>query len=165
MGVIDMTGERFGRLRVIGRSPENNAQRRALWECVCDCGNTTVLPRKDLTTGNTRSCGCFARDWTVEKHTVHGRSRTPEYHAWKNMRQRCLNPNHPNYHHYGGRGVTICDQWLDSFAAFLADVGERPAPGLSLDRIDNDGNYEPGNVRWATQSQQIRNQRPRRGRA
>ena len=91
---------------------------------------------------------------------THGMRNTPIYNVWRNMRQRCLNPNHPRYADYGGRGITVCDRWHDSFETFHADVGDMPA-GMTLDRIDNDGNYESSNVRWATRADQNRNQRPR----
>jgi hypothetical protein len=102
------------------------------------------------------------KESVAKRNRIHGGRYRPEYAVWQAMKDRCLNPNHAAYHNYGGRGIKICPEWQHSFAAFLRDVGPRPSPDLSIDRIDNDGNYEPGNVRWATRSEQTRNQRPRK---
>ncbi|UOR02035.1 hypothetical protein MUN77_01505 [Leucobacter allii] len=159
--VKDMTGERFGRLHVlkwVGTAPN----RQAIWLCKCDCGNETSVKGSQLRQGKTSSCGCVKRE--VWKNSItHGQGGptriTSLYRTWKGMKSRCTNPNRPDYSRYGGRGIEVCDRWLHSFEAFASDVGEKPGPGYSIDRIDNDGNYEPGNVRWATASEQRRNQR------
>jgi hypothetical protein len=125
--------------------------------CRCVCGQVRDVLQDNLIYGRSRSCGCFNRDG---KHRItHGKSNSPEYMAWRSCRERCNNPNIPGYRNYGGRGITICDRWLNSFENFYADMGPRPSPKHSLDRIDNDGNYEPGNCRWATTKQQSRNRR------
>lgn len=159
MALIDLTGMTFGRLTAVSRVGSSTSG-YALWECVCECGTVKVVASAQLRSGRTRSCGCLVRDAVSEARTVHGMSHSVEYQAWSAMRSRCLNPNHSNYPDYGGRGITVCDRWRDSFVAFYEDVGRRP-PGHSLDRIDNDGNYEPGNVRWATAQEQAMNRRPR----
>jgi hypothetical protein len=129
--------------------------------CKCDCGNETTLPFNRIRSGNTKSCGCFKSTNTYRYR--HGGKGTVEYHAWNCMRQRCLDPNHRDYKIYGARGITICDRWLAGedgqhpFTCFLADMGPRPSEEHSLGRRENDGNYEPGNCRWETPTQQIRN--------
>lgn len=152
----DLTGQRFGRLvvlRLAARSPE------ARWECLCDCGQRTVTRGTTLRNGETRSCGCASVEAlaTHRANPTHGMSRGPTWRSWSNMRGRVFNLNHHAYDRYGGRGITICPEWA-SFAQFYADMGPRPA-GMTLDRIDPDGNYEPGNCRWADWSTQRRNQR------
>jgi hypothetical protein len=159
-------GQRFGRLVVLHHA-DKDRKGNWRWECVCDCGNRTQPPTYSLVRGETRSCGCLQletrrqnkREGSAPKHghTV-GRS-TAEYRAWNALKTRCTNTNIPGYKYWGGRGITLCERWRDSFEAFLADMGPRPSPKHSLDRIDNDGNYEPGNCRWATASEQNRNQR------
>lgn len=151
----DLTGQRFGRLRVVAFSHHAGTQRKPFWRCVCDCGAETTVNGQPLRNGLIRSCGCLKRDLSVQRATKHGGHGTRTYRSWKAMRERCHNPSGTHYHHYGGRGITVCEQWKD-FSAFLADMGECPA-GLTIDRIDGNGNYEPGNCRWATATQQSRN--------
>lgn len=131
-----------------------------MWVCQCDCGNIAFAQTSDLRAGRHRSCGCLRVD-VMTRHggTNHGGGRTPEYRSWMSMKARCLDSDHDSYKWYGGRGITICDRWLASFEAFLADMGARPSLKHSIDRINNDGNYEPGNCRWATANEQAQNQR------
>ena len=159
---LDLTGHTYGRLLVLSRHPERTKAGKIQWICRCACGTVTVVRRNNLRSGNTASCGCLFRGATAGRathgHRVAGKS-TPEYRAWRSMKTRCLVPTSRSYPGYGGRGIKVCQRWVESFDAFLADVGSRPSADLSLDRIDNDGDYEPGNVRWATRSQQQRNKR------
>lgn len=159
-------GERFGRLTVLNEEPatgEGKSKRR-WFKCACDCGKETVvrydcLRRKKAPT---ESCGCIAREATTKRNTTHGMCGTPEYQLWVNIKKRCYVPTHANYEYYGGRGIQVCDKWRESFAAFFSDVGIRPSPVHSLDRISTDGHYEPGNVRWATALEQAANKRSNR---
>lgn len=148
----------FGRLRVVSLGPSTKHGKRR-WNCVCECGNATLVLGVQLCSGRTASCGCLHRDRMREINTTHGMAGTPEYQAWWNMLARCTNPEHDWYSDYGGRGIQVCERWRDSFENFYADMGPRPSPDHSLDRENNDGNYEPGNVRWATKPQQNRNLR------
>lgn len=159
--IVDITGQKFGRLTVLSQAGSND-EGKALWTCVCDCGNTVTVIGKALRSRTTKSCGCWKRQHTSDRFKKHGMVGTPEYKAWKAAKDRCFNPNNNHYEYYGARGVTMCDEWANSFEAFYAYVGPRP-PGTSLDRFpDNTGNYEPNNVRWASDSQQAYNRRPKR---
>lgn len=158
--LIDLTGHRFGRLVVTGRCGSRG--REVAWGYMCDCGETGVARGADLRNGRTASCGCLKRDIVKICSRTHGRSRTPMYSAWVQMIGRCHNPNNESYERYGGRGIRVCERWRNSFEDFLADVGERPSPVMTIDRIDNNRGYEPGNVRWATPAEQNLNRQHRK---
>ena len=153
---IDSIGQRFGRLTVISRAENSNAG-SARWNCVCDCGGETIAAGQDLRSGNTNSCGCLVKEINRNAHLIHGMNKTPTHKSWAGMRDRCINHNNHAYKDYGGRGITICEQW-ESFETFYEDMGERPK-GTSIDRRDNDKGYSPENCKWATQKEQNRNTR------
>lgn len=167
-----MIGRTFGRLTVIVRvssPPGSRAQRKRIkWMCMCLCGSVKVVLNEHLLSGRSSSCGCLRRELMGAigrgrlRHgaAVHGRE-TPEFRVWMGMKQRCYAMKSPAWDRYGGRGIAVCARWLESFENFLSDMGRRPSPDLSLDRINNDGNYEPGNCRWATRKEQNANRRPR----
>lgn len=159
----DLTGQKFGRLTVLERAEYDGKNKVIRYKCVCECGEERVVFRNSLATGQTQSCGCLNRDISRERAT-HGYTRngkkTKEYLAINNIIARCTNPKNPMYKHYGGRGITVCDRWRNQPGTFVEDMGYRPSDKHSIERIDVNGNYEPSNCKWATATEQSRNQRP-----
>lgn len=155
---IDLAGKAFGRLKVIKRIGSDN-HGQICWECKCVCGNIVIAKSYSLRKGRKKSCGCLRKEISGKRVLTHGMSKTPEYKAWRNMRDRCYNANDDSFQYYGGRGITVCDEWKNDFMAFFNYIGKKPSPKHSLDRINNDGNYEPGNVRWALPNKQQSNTR------
>ena len=160
--VKDLTGQRFGRLVVIERVG-STAKREATWKCLCDCGRTTISPGYNLRSGNTKSCGCLNSDESAKRSTTHSMSRSRLYGVWSGMKFRCCCSSGPRYHQYGGRGITICTEWLNDFQAFydwaMANGYDENAPKgkCTIDRIDNDKGYSPDNCRWVDMKVQRHN--------
>jgi hypothetical protein len=153
----DWRGVTQHRLTVVSELPDRDRLGNVQWECLCECGKTCVKTNHELQKG-AKSCSaaCGVSRSNTER-AIHGMYDSKEYKAWKGMRQRCLNPNHTKFHRYGGRGIPICDAWKDSFLQFLADVGLAPEGVLTIDRIENEKGYEPGNVKWSTRKEQSNN--------
>ena len=172
--LIDLTGQVFGRLTVCGEGPQkrrNNGKTRRRWMCKCTCGNSALIPQDNLLKGKSKSCGCYRVDFTRHVKTIHGLCGTPEYSAWIGIKERCLNPHGLDAAHYKDRGITMCHQYQSEFVAFFRDIGRRPNPQHSVDRIDNNGHYSCGkcpqcaqngwplNIRWASRETQNNNTR------
>ncbi len=152
--IYNLTGKKFNRLLVIQRVEGVNNER--MWECLCDCGTVCVKQGSKIRSGYVKSCGCLHRE--NFNHKTHGKSHTKTYTIWSGIKQRCTDDGIPAYiwSRYGGRGITICDRWLESYENFLADMGEAP-PGMEIDRIDNDRGYSPENCQWTTKKENCRN--------
>ena len=156
----DLTGLPFGRLTVL--SLDSKEGTKYVWRCKCKCGNVTYVRSGNLVTGEVESCGCLRLEKLREVCVTHDRSKTSEFQTWASILQRCCNPKNTRYYDYGGRGIKVCERWKNSFVNFLADMGARPK-GLTIDRINNDGDYEPGNCRWTTMTVQNSNKRKPNG--
>lgn len=156
--LIDLTGRIFGRLTVLGRG-ENTPRGQARWECLCTCGEVRQFHGISLRNGETRSCGCLGRERTAIRARTHGMTGSLEYNSWGSMIQRCTNPKNHKFPIYGGRGIMVCGRWLHSFENFLEDMGPRPSPKHSIERLDNDGPYTPKNSKWGTATDQNNNKR------
>lgn len=157
MKKLDLKGFKSGRLtgiKPIGKDKNNSV----LWECLCDCGNTAILRAALLKNGHTKSCGCLQRERASKACTTHGMRFSPEWRTWRHIKDRCYNPNTERYPHYGGRGIKVCDRWLNSFENFYADMGKKPE-GYSIERINIDGDYSPENCKWIALRDQANNKK------
>ena len=155
----DRTGEKYTRLTVISFSHRDG--KHYYWNCSCECGQTRVVELSRLTSGDTKSCGCYKLERFIKSNTTHGKSKTREYSIWEGIQNRCGDNSNEYNKLYFGRGIRVCDRW-SKFENFFADMGPAPSKKYSLDRINNDGNYEPGNCRWATPIEQANNRRDNR---
>lgn len=154
--IIDLTGQRFGRLIAVEYGYDQGKVLK--WLCKCDCGNIKIVPTSYLRSGDTKSCGCYNKEGSSKKSFKHGGHGSTEYKTWRTMIDRCTNENVLQYKYYGARGIKICERWFD-FANFIEDMGKKPDMSYSIDRIDVNGNYEPSNCKWATKTEQAINQR------
>jgi hypothetical protein len=155
-------GSTFGRLVVTGKCKTHHfpsGKKTSRWFCKCSCGNKIDVLWDHLKSGHTKSCGCLRREMGGALNKTHGMRRTSEYAIWCAMRSRVNNPNNKNFKHYGGRGIKVCEKWDNSFEGFISDMGIRPSPKHTVERINTNGDYEPNNVRWDTHQKQQRNRR------
>lgn len=157
--VLDLTDQQFGRLRAVRLDGKKGCH--AAWLCECQCGQTVRVTSSNLRSGTTQSCGCLNRERVSvalkQSSTIHGMRYTRVYNVWLNMKQRCTNPNNDHFPAYGGRGITVCQRWMESFEAFYEDMGDPPSDDHTIDRKNVHGSYEPSNCRWATREMQTSN--------
>jgi hypothetical protein len=155
--IVDLTGQRFGAWTVLHHSPSD--RKGAFWWCKCDCGTEKAVLGHSLRSNGSVSCGCLGRELQKAAITTHGMTSAPEFGVWTQIKSRCYNPRNASWQWYGGKGVKVCPQWLNSFEQFYFDMGPRPTPRHQIDRIDSDGDYEPSNCRWVTPTVNIRNRK------
>lgn len=159
----DLNGKRFGRLTVVAEAQERASDGKVRWECVCDCSEAVTVIGRNLTSGNTTSCGCYRSQYVATKNRRHGKAArgaiVPEYGVWCGIIKRCTDQDAEGYVNYGGRGIQMCPAWRDSFETFFADMGPRPSAAHSIERINNERGYEPGNCKWGTRDEQNNNKR------
>lgn len=156
---IDLTGKTFGRWTVLKRA--ENRGNHVYWICKCECGSERPVTSDRLRRNISKSCGCWQKEKAKQLKTTHGKHSTPEYRVWIDIKTRCNNSNHKHYNHYGGRGIRVCERWMNNFENFLTDIGERPSPDHTIERINVNGDYEPYNCKWETWLGQSQNRRPR----
>lgn len=154
MRLIDISGQKFTRYTVVKRFKGGR------WECRCDCGNVRIVDGRTLRAGTSRSCGCLGREETVARETVHGMTDHPLHKVWRGMIRRCENRNEKAYPNYGGRGIRVCHRWRSDFRNFYADMALGYRPGLTIERVDNDADYEHSNCKWVPRCEQSKNRRP-----
>lgn len=152
----NLANKKFGMWTVL------NYAGNSKWSCICECGKKSLVTKTHLKSGHSQSCGCLHKEKIKKLKTIHNEYGSPEYITWQNMKKRCLDIKQKHYKDYGGRGIKVCDRWLESFENFLEDMGKRPSNKFSIERINNNGNYEPSNCKWATQEEQKLNKRLRK---
>lgn len=162
---LDLTGHKYGRLTVMREADKRTMGGSVHWSCMCDCGKTHIVYSCHLRSGHTKSCGCLSVETAIKTFTTHGKSNTPEYTCWEGIINRCYNKSNRSYRNYGGRGISVCKRWRNSFINFLNDMGLKPNPNLTIERINNNRNYNVTNCKWTTHTIQSRNQRKRKDNA
>ena len=156
---LELIGKKFGNLTVVSRA-ENTKWGTSRWNCICECGNSTIVYGTHLTSGRSTSCGCHHREWCSKQFSTHGDTGTRLHRIWKAMKSRCSNPNLPFYKYYGGKGIKVCAEWSNDYISFKEwSLSHGYKENLTIDRIDPDGNYEPNNCRWVTMTVQNRNKK------